>query len=623
MGSVFTAMIHWRRYVLLLSLARLLQCSPVEREEDAEPPAAAAADRESWKVEIEVREGDLQVEIQAAYVADFTATQTTYGDSGVSLEFRDGRGRTHSRVSADRLTLDRDRAALGGEVVLRAGEGVEVKADTLVWERRKGLLAAPGEVQLKTSTGSERGRALETDFEVRSWTLEAVQGRWQGNSAEEAYNVEIQARRERGQREEGRMIVHYDSVAAECEGTLIRSLRARFDETAGFIHFSGEVNGRDSTRKFGAGELNYDLVKRRLRAGGQVELSAGEWDLHAAEVVEEGAAEEKRLRARGQPAAFVQGERRIEAAELDYAPRPEVLQARGQVVLREAGRILEAPYLVYNRLQERLEASGELRLQEAELEGVITGKKLVYDLAAQRAELHEDPRWRRRRSDGTWLEAGALEMEVDLRRRKLRGEGEFRVACAGLNLGAGRGFYDADREDLALASQVRLRQEDLENKYRSEIEADSMVAELPDGRIARIRIPQKVKGKIESETARISWIEGGAGAIFFQDERLQRVELEGGADVTHRKVDEEEVSRFKGRTMTLHFVAGALEQVWVSGEAEVRSHLPDKERGGQVSINAVKGEELDVSFAQGAIAEVRVVKSVEGKYYPPDDAEGP
>ena len=88
--------------------------------------------------------------------------------------------------------------------------------------------------------------------------------------------------------------------------------------------------------------------------------------------------------------------------------------------------------------------------------------------------------------------------------------------------------------------------------------------------------------------------------------------------MTHRKLDEENVSRFKGRNMTLSFVAGALEHVWVKGGAEVLSHLPDKERPGQVSVNAVEGEELEVSFSQGTITEVRVLESVEGNYYPPD-----
>ncbi len=620
MESELTAMVQWRRYVLFLSLARLLQCGPVEQgDEVAQPPAAA--DRESWEVEMEVNEGDLQVEIRAAYLADYVATQTTLGDSGVHLEFRDGRGEIYSRLSAERLTLSGDRASLGGQVILRAGKSVEVKADTLVWERRKGLLGAPGEVQLTTSSGSERGRALETDFEVRAWTMEAVQGYWKGDRAEEDYNLEIHARRERGQRDGGLFIVHYDSVAADCGGTRIRSHRARFDEAAGLIYFSGEVVGQDSTRKFAAGELDYDLENRRLAVRGEVELSVAEWDLHAAEVVEDAEAEGEGLRAWGHPAAFVQGERRIEASELNYAWGPEVLQARGQVVLREAGRILQAPLIVYSRLQERLEASGELMLQDAELEGMVTGRKLLYDLAAQRAALDEDPRWRRRRSDGTWLEAAADQMEVDFRRRELKGKGNFRVSCAGLKMEAGRGFYLADSDYLALGSQVRLRQEDLEYNYRSEIDADSMIAELHDGKITRIHIPREVKGEIEVEEGGISWIEGGAGEIFFQDERLQRVKLEGGADVTHRELGEENVSRFKGRNMTLSFVAGALEQVWVKGGAEVLSRLPDKERPGQVSIHSVEGEELEVSFSQGTIAEVRVVESVEGNYYPPD-AEG-
>lgn len=618
MKSVYSAMANWRGFALVLSMARMLQCGPVD-EQGAEPPEAAA-DRESWGVGIEIHEGDLQVDIQAAYMADYAATQTTYGDSGVFLDFRDARGGVHSRLSADRLTLNPDRAALGGEVILRAGEEVEVQGDTLVWERKTGSLVAPGEVRLITAEGTERGRALQTDFEIRTWSMEAVQGRWHGDGPEEAYDLEIQARRVHGQREEGLLLVQYDSVAAECEGTRIRSLRARFDAGARTIFFSGEVKGHDPDRRMAAGGLQFDLGEGRLTVLEKVEFATPEWSLYAAEVLEE--RKEKRLRARGQPAAFVHGDRRIEADELDYARVPGVLNGRGQVVLREEGRILEASHLVYFRPQERLEARGELRLQEAELEGVVTGKKLVYDLAAGKAQVKEGPLWRRRRSDGTWLEAVALEMEIDLGRRELRGSGDFSVASAGMDIVAERGHYDADGEDLALGSQVNLRLLDPGNNHRSEIAADSMIAKLQDGKFARIAIPTRAKGKIEVEKERTSWIEGGSGEIFFQDERLHRVELRGGADATHHKLDEREVSRFRGRDMTLLFASGALEQVRVSGEAEVWSHLPDKEGGGQVSINAVKGEELEVSFAQGTIAEVRVVESVEGKYYPPE-AEGP
>ena len=593
----------------------LLHCSPETRENAAVAPAVPLADRESWEVNFTLREKDLLVGIRAPYMQD--QGRFTYADSA-RIEFSAPAGEPYSSLSATRLTLDgAERIGMGGEVVITAGDSLKVLTDTLVWERNGKRLHLPGSVRILTLSGTEEGQNLQTDIDFVQWSMEATVGRWRGRREGQAYEVEIRAQRAASSRREGYLSVCYDSVIVAHQGTTIRSPRARFDEAAGTMYFSDGVSSVDSARQFSAREMDYQLDKHRAVARKEVILRQADWRLEADQLIEDG--ERKHLQARGQPAVFHQGARSITASELDYDEREENLEASGQVVFREGERLLRSAHLVYQQKREYLEASGAISLQTPELEGVLHSGRMIYDLKAARMDLRETPQLRRQRPDGVLL-IHADEMHLDLEQEQLAGEGAFRLVSPGLDLRAMRGLYNADEERLILALEVVLTQGEEEN-HRRQIQADSMIVHLREGEVEQIHIPSQMQGSVRSSETRRSNIQGAESRLFFQGEDLERVELEGGAEVIHEHLDENAVSRIQGENMSLHFAAQrGLQRIQVQGQAKFSSQLPPEEEDQLPSINQVEGEELEIFLEDGSIVEVKVIKP-KGNYYPPREKQ--
>ena len=140
-----------------------------------------------------------------------------------------------------------------------------------------------------------------------------------------------------------------------------------------------------------------------------------------------------------------------------------------------------------------------------------------------------------------------------------------------------------------------------------------MVVALADNQVEQVAIPGWVFAQVDTE-ARRNWIEGRGGRVFMVAGGLERVEIDAEADVTYRHLDKDEVNRFQGQRITLYFDAGDLRRALVSGNAQLLTRL--QEEDGEVAINEVVGEELEIHFADGSIAEVGIGPNIEGSYYP-------
>jgi len=605
------------RLLLWLALVGLIHCGPAA--EESSPPIVPPVDRESWDVELELHQPGLQVSIQAAYVADDLSRHVARADSGVQVNFRSSVDARHTRLEAQRLTLEHqaDRISLGGGVELRAGDSLEVRADTLVWEGTEQRLWVPGILRITTPSGWERGRELRTGFALEEWSMEEVTGRGCGGEQGADYELKIQAQREVGRRVGGYAIV-YDSVEVEYDGGLIRSPWASFAEAEERLHFRQGVSGMDSTRRFVARELLAELGTQRLVARGGVEFVEEGGDSVGFALTAEEVEEERRtgrLVARGNPALFAQGERRIEAEQLSYGQDEDQLSAVGSVLFSEGERRLEAERLDYDRRRERLTAEGKLALQMPEFEGTMRCGGLTYDLASGEGTLGEEPVLQREVEEGE-LEIRAGIMRFELESRTLGGEAPFSVTAGDLEARADSGLYRAAEERLALVGGVVLRQERADEEWRSRIQADSMIVQLEEGRVVWIELPEKVEGNIESNARRVTWIRGKQGKIHFAGERLERFDLERSADVTYRDLEREKISRFRGQKMELYFDAEGLRRAWIGGGAKLVSRLLAEEEGGKVAANQVEGEELEILFEDGAIVQVRMEAEIEGRYVP-------
>jgi lipopolysaccharide export system protein LptA len=540
--------------------------------------------------------------------------QQARADGGVRVEFRTAGEELVSSVQASRLVLAHgaDRMELGGQVVLRFGDSLEVLADTLLWEGERQKILIPGRLRVETPLGWEEGEGLEADCGVQAWSMEGVHGQWQG---EEAYRIEVRARRARGHRVQGQLTMAYDSATVQHDGLHLHGPQATFRQAEHGLYFAGGVSGRDSTRRFSAEQVDVDLKQGKALARGSVVLNEPDMSLQARELVLDRRSRE--WQAQGDPALFVQGERRLEARRFSYGEASARLEAQGGVIYRQGERLLEAGHLVYGRREEHLWAEGGIALRAPELGGTLRGGALFHDLRQEQGQLRQNPQLRRAAAGAQELVLEADSMGFDLGQARLAATGEVRLEAGTLKGRADRGQYAASAERVLLAGQVVVEQEEEERQYRSRLEADSLIVELEQGRVARLVLPGRVKGVVEAAGGRLSWIEGQGGQGFFASGRLERIEINAQADVTHRHLGKDEVSRFQGSRMVLEFGDQGLQRAWVGGQAQLVSRLPEKEGEAQVVINQVRGEELEILFAGGSIDQVRMGPTVEGSYYPP------
>ena len=580
--------------------AMLWACGAGEVPE--EPLQIPEVDGEAWDAHIELGRPGHRIEIRADYLREFSKSERVVATGGVEVAFRGGEA--VSTLRAERMVLEhkRDRFGLAGGVVLRAGDSLEVQADTLLWENAQERLRIPGALRVEVGEGREWGRNLTSNFAVDAWTLEAVEGRWRGR---DGGVVEVRARREASRRVEGVQEIAYDSVEVRYDGVQLTGPHATFRPQARRFDISGGVEGADSLAQFAAGEVAVDAEKQRLVARGAVRYREEEAELRADEVADDRSA--ALLQARGEPATFVQGERQIEAHQLAYSRPERELTAQGGAILRAGERELTAQTLRYLR-DGQVHAEGAIALTAPELDGSLAGDSLFLDLEQEAGWLRGAPSLRR---DELVLAAPVL--RFDLVQGQLAGTGGFALYAEGLEVVAERGTYQADSARVQVAEGVVLEERDSERDYHSRLLADSMVVALADDQVEWIAIPGHVSGQIEVGD-RHSWIEGQGGQVFMVDGDLERVEVSAEADVTHRRAENEEINRFRGQQMTLYFDAKGLRRALVKGAAELVSRLQEDD---EVSVNEVSGEELDIRFVEGSLAEVQVGPEIEGRYYPP------
>ncbi len=580
--------------------AMLWACGAGEVPE--EPLQIPEVDGEAWDAHIELGRPGYRIEIRAAYLREFSKSEQVVATGGVEVAFRGDEA--VSTLRAERLVLEhkRDRFGVAGGVVLRAGDSLEVQADTLLWESAHEQLRIPGALRVEVGEGREWGRNLTSNFAVDAWSLEAVEGIWRGR---DGLMVEVCAQREESRRVEGVQEIAYDSVEVRYDGVKLTGPRATFLPEARRFDISGGVEGADSLAQFAADEVAVDAEKQRLVARGEVRYQEEEAELRAAEVEEDRSS--ALLQALGEPATFVQGERQIEARQLAYLRSEQKLTAQDGVVLRAGERKLTAQTLRYTR-DGQVHAEGAIALKAPELDGSLAGDSLFFDLEQEAGWMRGAPSLRQRE-----LVLTAPVLQFDLVRGRLAGTGGFALRTEGLEVVAERGAYEADSTRVLVAEGVVLKERDDERDYHSRLMADSMVVALADNQVEWIAIPGQVSGQIEVGD-RHSWIEGRGGQVFMADGDLERVEVSSEADVTHRRAKNEEINRFRGQQMTLYFDAGGLHRALVKGAAELVTRLQEDE---EVSVNEVSGEELDIRFAEGSLAEVRVGPEIEGRYYPP------
>ena len=121
-----------------------------------EPLQIPEVDGEAWDANIELGRPGHRIQIRADYLREFSKSERVVATGGVEVAFRGDEA--VSTLRAERMVLEhkRDRFGLAGGVVLRAGDSLEVQADTLLWGKCPRAVAHSGD----TAGGSRRGTGV-------------------------------------------------------------------------------------------------------------------------------------------------------------------------------------------------------------------------------------------------------------------------------------------------------------------------------------------------------------------------------------------------------------------------------------------------------------------------------
>ncbi len=592
--------------ILLLCLS---YCAPIEPEGvELDVPDA---DAEGAGVSLQLKRPGARLVIRADSVREYSERQMAVAMGRVRLSFFDGAGQAGAALSARRMYLDHRSGTIemAGDVVLVGTDSVTVFSDSLRWESEGERLSFPGALRVELAEGVESGRDLETNSSVDAWVVHEVNGRWNWGEDE----VEIRAERERSQHLESGLQVRYEGVELRVASIDLHSALAHWMPDDRQLVLDGGVEGIDSSGAFSAQQIAIDVDRRVLEARGRVRAVRDDARLQATEWTEHW--EEHRSHMRGDPARYERNARRIEAADLSYERDLERVEASGAVEFSEGARRLGARHMLYDHALELLTADGGVSIKAAEWEGTLRGERLGFDLDAERGWLVGAPQLHSRDENDLRIEADS--MHFDMQQKRLDGEGRFRLASGSVQMQSERGYYASAEEQVGLLGDVVLWEGGGDTLASYRIAADSMTVQLSAGVATQVRVGGALNGRVKVGRESASWLAGRHGLIVLQDDQLREIALESEADVTYHQIERDEVSRFRGDRMVLYFADERLYQVRVEGSAVLESRLVRAED--QVAANRVEGDEMDIYFVAGALSSVEVGPQIEGTYVPEGD----
>ena len=600
-----------------LTLLGLLGCGSAGGPPSPEPEAPEGIERESWEVELELRGSASSVAVEAAYVADL-ADRVTRADGGVTVTFADSLGRTATRVRADRLFIDHGHDVVGfsGNVAAEAEDPrVTAKADTLGWDRGTDRLIAPSAADLLLPDGRLSAARLAGDSGLESWSAEEVSGVFSGSEepgGDEAGALHMEAAAADLRVRDGRLKATFEQARARWRERRFGARRALYDGRGRRVVLEGAASMEDSGRgrRLTAEAIDVELDRSRFAAVGGVRVE-GEARLWADTIEEDG----NRWRIQGDPARAEVDGRGLEARRLHVSEGTDTVLAAGGVSAREGDRRITADSLCLARPADEVEAFGAVRVAAPDLEGELRSRRLRSGAAGARLVLWGDASLTRPRGGGGELTLRADSLILEGSQRRLIGTGGFLLeAPPDLELRARRGVYATPEGPASLFGEVEFVHRAGDGLSR--LAADSSRVELAEGEPVALTWPADLRGSLRGRGR--TWLRAGSGRASLASGRLTGLDLDGGVEAIHRDPSEERLSRFTSERMEMSFdEEGVLSRIVASGSARVRLRMAAAGGdGGEVSLNDVKGERLEIRMSAGVVQAVQVLDGVEGRFEP-------
>ena len=604
--------------VTALSLLGLLGCGSAEGPPSPEPEAPEGIERESWEVELELRGSTSTVAVEAAYVADLT-DRITRADGGVTVTFSDSLSRPATRIHADRLFIDHGHDVVGfsGNVAAEAeGPRVTARADTLGWDRGTDRLSSPSAADLLLPDGRLKAARLAGDSGLESWSAEEVAGVFSGSEEDsgddEAGALRIEAAAADLRVRDGRLEATFERARARWRERRFGARRALYDGRRRRVVLEGAASMEDSGRgrRLTAETIDVELDRSRFAAVGGVRVE-GEARLWADTIEEDG----NRWRIQGDPARAEVDGRDLEARRLHVSDGTDTVLAAGGVSAREGDRRITADSLCLARPEDGVEAFGAVGVAASDLEGDLRSRRLRSGAAGARLVLWSDASLTRPRRGGGELTLRADSLILEGSQRRLTGTGGFLLeAPPDLELRARRGVYATPEGPVSLFGEVEFVHR--AGAGLSRLAADSSRVELAEGEPVALTWPADLRGSLRGNGQ--TWLRAGSGRAALASGRLSGLDLDGGVEAIHRDPSEERLSRFTAARMEMSFdEEGVLSRIVASGGARVRLRMAGGgAEGGEVSLNDVKGERLEIRMSAGVVQAVQVLDGVEGRFEP-------
>ncbi|SVD26482.1 uncharacterized protein METZ01_LOCUS379336, partial [marine metagenome] len=298
--------------------------------------------------------------IEAPYLADFLDLQMTRADSGAEVRFTDSVGTTTTRLSAQRLNLDRTahQVRLSGQISARnAAAEVALRTDSMVWLRQEQRLQLPTGSEIDVPSGQVTATWLQGSTDLSEWSLREGTGRFSPDNGGDS--VEVSGNWGRLRIVDGNPVVEFDTASARWRGHDVVSDRAVYMGGGGSVRFSGKVTMTDTSRSLAARSLSIRLRERQVVAT-HVELHDGDLVLRAITLQDSGNGGS--WQAQGDPASLRIGEDEVQAQRVRYSAEHGLLQLAHQVEGRRHGRHFSADSLRLDRNSDRVFLEGAVRL---------------------------------------------------------------------------------------------------------------------------------------------------------------------------------------------------------------------------------------------------------------------